>query len=65
MTPKPKNLNAQQYGIRWPSGVVFPFTSREAAEASLREDGRGVGVLVVHDIEPGTPNCTEWREAEG
>ncbi len=54
----------QQYGIRWPTGSVFSFASREAAEVSLREDVRGAGVLVVHEIEPGTPNCTEWREVE-
>lgn len=62
---KPKNQIFQQYGIRWPTGVVFPFISREAAEASLVEDGRGVGVLVVHEYEPGTPNATEWREVQG
>jgi len=51
----------QQYGIRWPTGSVFSFASRQAAEAALDEDGRGVGVLVVQDIEPGTANSTEWR----
>ena len=61
---KPQNPNTRQYGIRWPTGSVFAFSSQEAAEAALREDGRGVGVLVVHDIEPGTPNATEWREVE-
>jgi hypothetical protein len=55
-------LRDQQYGIRWSTGSVFAFNSREDAEAALRKDGRGVGVLVVHDIEPGTPNSTEWRE---
>jgi hypothetical protein len=54
----------QQYGIRWSADSVFAFNSREDAEAALREDGRGVGVLVVHEIEPGTPNSTEWREVE-
>jgi hypothetical protein len=55
----------QQYGIRWSTGSVFAFNSREDAEAALRKDGRGVGVLVVHDIEPGTPNAAEWREVGG
>jgi|HubBroStandDraft_6_1064221.scaffolds.fasta_scaffold00062_13 hypothetical protein len=55
---------ATQYGIRWPTGSVFCFGSRELAEAALGEDPRRAGVLVVHEIEPGTPNATEWREVE-
>jgi hypothetical protein len=53
-----------QYGIRWDAGSVFSYSSREAAEAALAADGRGIGTLVVHDIEPGTPNASEWREVE-
>jgi hypothetical protein len=60
---KPKSPSVQ-YGIRWPTGSVFPFHSREDAETALREDGRGVGVLVVHEYEPGTANATGWREVE-
>ena len=52
----------QQYGIRWPTGSVFAFGSQDEAEAELDRDGRGFGVLVVHEYEAGTPNCTEWRE---
>ena len=55
-------IRDSQYGIRWPTGSVFAFPSREAAEGALREDGRGVGVLVVHEYEPGTSNSTEWAE---
>ena len=62
MTAKPKKPTAQQYGVRWPTGSVFAYASREAAETALAEDGRGIGVLVVHEYEPGTPNSTEWRE---
>ena len=51
----------QQYGIRWATGSVFPFSSRQEAETTLREDDRGTGVLVVCDYEPGTPRRTEWR----
>lgn len=51
-----------QYGVRWPTGSVFAFPSREAAEDALREDGRDVGVLVVCEYEPGTDRSTEWRE---
>ena len=67
MAAKPKNLSAQQYGIRWgaDSDVVFAYGSRALAEAALGEDGRSVGILVVHEYEPGTPNATEWREVEG
>lgn len=54
-----------QYGVRWPTGAVFPHPSREAAENALQEDGRGIGVLVVMEYVPGTSNCTEWREVEG
>lgn len=54
-----------QYGVQYkPSGHVFAFPSREAAEAELARDGRGIAVLVVHEYEPGTSNCTEWREVE-
>ena len=60
---QPENLSVQQYGVRWPTGSVFSYASRKDAEAALREDGTGFGILVVHEIEPGTPNCTEWREA--
>lgn len=62
MTPKPKST--EQYGIRWPSGSVFSYGSRELAEAALGDDPRRVGVLVVHEYEPGTANATEWREVE-
>ena len=51
-----------QYGIRWPTGSVFAFPSREAAEAYLAANARLLGVLVVHEYEPGTPDATEWRE---
>jgi hypothetical protein len=56
----------QQYGIRWgaDNDVVFAYGSRPLAEAALGEDGRSIGILVVHEYEPGTPNCTEWREVE-
>jgi hypothetical protein len=54
-----------QYGVRWATGSVFAFPSREAAEGALNETGRSGGVLVVHEYEPDTPNCTEWREVEG
>jgi hypothetical protein len=53
------NLTATQFGIRWPAGSVFAHPSRESAEAALKADGRGIGVLVVHEYEPGTPNATE------
>ena len=52
----------EQYGIRWPTGSVFAFGSREEAEVALREDGRGIGVLVACEYEPGTAKSTEWRE---
>jgi hypothetical protein len=55
-----------QYGIRYTAtGPVFAFRSREEAEAELASDGRGIGVVVVHEYEIDTPNCTEWREVEG
>ena len=57
-------IRDQQYGIRWPTGSVFAFRSRGDAEAALAEDGRGIGVLVVHEYEPGTSNATEWREVD-
>ena len=60
-------IRDQQYGIRWgaDNDVVFAYGSRALAEAALGEDGRSVGILVVHEYEPGTPNATEWREVEG
>ncbi len=51
-----------QYGIRWPTGSVFAFPSREAAEAYLAANARLLGVLVIHEYEAGTANATEWRE---
>jgi len=51
-----------QYGIRWPTGSVFAFPSRKATEDALCEDGRGIGVLVVYEYEPGTDRSTEWKE---
>jgi hypothetical protein len=57
-------MHEQQYGIRWPTGVVFAFPSRREAEAELAEDGRGIGELVVHEYERGTSNSTEWRPVE-
>ena len=51
-----------QYGIRWLTGSVFAFPSRDAAEAYLAANGRLLGLLVVHEYEPGTPDATEWRE---
>jgi len=51
-----------QYGIRWPTGSVFAFPSREAAEEYLAANGRLLGVLVIHEYEAGTANATEWRE---
>jgi hypothetical protein len=56
-------MTGTQFGIRWPTGSVFAFGSREGAEKALAEDGREVGVLVVHEFEPGTANSSEWREA--
>ena len=55
-------MSGTQYGIRWPTGSVFAFPSRDAAEAYLARNARLPGVLVVHEYEPGTPNATEWRE---
>lgn len=57
-------LTGTQFGIRWPTGSVFAYGSRQDAEKLLAEDGRGLGVLVVCDYEPGTSNATEWREAK-
>jgi hypothetical protein len=57
-------ISDTQYGIRWPTGSVFAFGSREEAESELAADGRGIGVLVMQEYEPGTPNATEWREVE-
>ena len=59
-----------QYGVRWPTGSVFSFSSRDEAEWELAHGGPAwtsttPGVLVVHEYEPGTSNCTEWREVEG
>ena len=64
VTAKTEKLSAQQYGIRWgaDNDVVFAYGSRPLAEAALGEDGRSIGILVVHEYEPGTPNSTEWRE---
>lgn len=53
-----------QYGIRWPTDSVFAFSSRGEAEQALVDDGRGIGVLVVHGYEPHTSNATEWQEVE-
>ena len=50
-----------QYGVRWPTGSVFAFPSREAAEDALREDGRGIGVLVACEYEPGASRSTDWE----
>lgn len=65
MSKSTKPTIVQQYGIRWQSGIVFSFGSREDAEAALRKDGRGVGVLVVHEGIPGRPadKWTPWQEA--
>jgi hypothetical protein len=58
-------IRDEQYGIRWGSdSPVFAFGSRAIAEQALADDGRGIGVLVVHEYEPHTPNSTEWREVE-
>lgn len=54
-----------QYGIRWPTGSVFAFPSRSAAEDALREDGRGIGVLVAHEYEPSTSSSEDWHEVQG
>lgn len=56
----------QQYGVRWPTGVVFSFASRADAERILdqaREEGRD-GTLVVHEGIPGRPEheWTAWQE---
>jgi hypothetical protein len=60
------NLSAQQFGVRWgtDNDVVFAYPSREDAWTAIREDSRGIGILVVHEYEPGTPNSTEWRAVE-
>jgi len=63
MSKPKKPATQQQYGVRWLTGVVFPYNCREDAEAALvPEHGRGAGVLVVREYEPGTANATEWRE---
>lgn len=62
MKQEPRKLS--QYGVRWPTGSVFCYSSRNAAEGALDKDGRNVGVLVVRDYEPDTSNCTDWREVE-
>jgi hypothetical protein len=55
----------QQYGIRWPTGSVFAFQSREDAEEGLRKDGRGIGALVVMSYDPATHKAvSEWQEVE-
>ena len=52
-----------QYGVRYDvKGPVFGFPSRDEAEAHLAADGRGIGVLVACEYEPGTAKSTEWRE---
>jgi hypothetical protein len=63
MTVK-KSAKQKQYGVRGVTGHVFPYNCREDAEAALvPAHTLGKCVLVVRDIEPGTPNVTEWREA--
>lgn len=47
-----------QYGVRWPTGSVFSFSSRDEAEWELAHGGPAwtsttPGVLVVHEYEPG------------
>jgi hypothetical protein len=55
----------QQYGIRWQTGVVFAFRSRQEAEDALREDGRGVRVLVVHSYDATAhTSISDWQEVE-
>jgi hypothetical protein len=61
---KQKPEIVQQYGIRWPTGVVFAFRTRDDAQTELRVDGRGIGVLVVHEGVPGQYGWTEWEEVE-
>lgn len=54
----------RQYGIRWPTGNVFPYPSRHVAARILREDGRRLGVLVVREGDPDRPEWewTPWAE---
>ena len=56
-------IRDRQYGIRWPTGVVFAgYPTREAAtEALTRHDnGRGLGEIVTCEYEPDTSNSTDW-----
>lgn len=56
----------RQYGIRWPTGVVFAYSSREDAEQALSDDGRGIGTLVVIEYVPGQPRSEEadWQDVQ-
>ena len=61
-----------QYGVRWPTGTVFPFRSRRDAEDALCEDGRNVGALVACEYAPTAHRlpgeeeyCGDWYLVEG
>src|ERR1017187_9163461 len=60
VTAKTEKLSAQQYGIRWgaDNDVVFAYGSRPLAEAALGEEGRSIGILVVHEYEA----ASDWLD---
>jgi hypothetical protein len=58
------SVSEKQYGIRWSTGGVSAFRSREDAEAYLSDNLRNGAVLVVCEYEPGTAKATEWHEVE-